>query len=647
VTGHRPGPRFPPEAEPQVHATVKRLLDAIGIELSRVRSAHQAMFAPEPAELVVVSSLAEGADRIVAELGLAGGCVLEAVLPGPRAEYALDFESAASKAAFQDLLGKAHTVFELESAAGELAKPRGYEAAGLIMLGHSDLLIAIWDGGESGGIGGTAEIVEQAVNGGCPVMLISPSTPDRVRLLWTGDDPLPPHRTRVEQMPDRDGLEALRSLMTLLAAPPHEAAARAELKAFLDEQPGRRRWTPVYAMFLALLGVRRLGRGDFGPVPPTDPDGAAWRARFPSDHGEDGLTRTVLSKLAPVIADCDAQAVLYSEFYRSAFVFNYLAAAVAVSLALTGLLPEIQPLHDFLGNVGSTVFKAALVTAELALIVSILWIWRRGATRQWHRRWLDYRRLAENLRHLRMLTLVGARGTALRPRAPSQRGVFETHQDWIDRLTAVVRGAPAEPAAVSQDGRAVEALDKPDWVEWMLRAYERLLPLPNRAITTSYIAGVRAAVTAAELQDQIVWNKGNAERMEMAERRLHVAGNVLFGTPALVCTVFLVVLLAIDVPFGRDWAHSGRFYVTALSAACPGFGAALNAIRMQGDFESVARRSAMTEARLEAIRKELHMAHPLDFARLADLVQKTAEVLDADVSEWRTLFRSRPLSLPA
>ncbi|HXQ45542.1 MAG TPA: hypothetical protein VN806_02945 [Caulobacteraceae bacterium] len=647
VTGHRPGSKFPPEAEPQVRATVKQLLEAIGRDLARVRTEHEPMFAPEPAEVVVVSSLAEGADRIVAELGLACGSMLEVVLPGPRAEYALDFESAASKAAFHELLGKAQSVFELESAPGELGKPRGYEAAGLIMLAHSDLLIAIWDGGESGGIGGTAEIVEQAVNGGCPVMVISPSAPERVRLLWTGDDPLPPHKTRVEQMPDRDGLHALPSLMTLLAAPPRERSARAELKAFYDEEPGRRRWTPVYTLFLALLGVRRLRPDDFGPVPQTDLDGETWRARFPSDHGEDGLTQTVLAKLSPVIAGADAQAVLYSEFYRSAFVFNYLAAAVAVTLALTGLLPEIKLLHDILGNAGSTAFKAALVSSELALIVSILWIWRRGAARQWHRRWLDYRRLAENLRHLRMLTLVGARGTAPRPRAPSHHGVFETHQDWLDRLTAAVRGAPAETVTASEDGRPVEALDKPDWVEWMLRAHERLLPLPNRAITAGYVAAVRDAVTDAELQDQIEWNTANAERMEAAEHRLHTAGNILFGTPALVCTVFLVVLLTIDVPFGHDWAHSGRFYVTALSAACPGFGAALNAIRMQGDFESVARRSATTTARLEAIRRELHIAHPLDFARLADLVQKTAEVLDADVSEWRTLFRTRPLSLPA
>ena len=78
----------------------------------------------------------------------------------------------------------------------------------------------------------------------------------------------------------------------------------------------------------------------------------------------------------------------------------------------------------------------------------------------------------------------------------------------------------------------------------------------------------------------------------------------------------------------------------------PSFGAALNAIRMQGDFDTVARRSLATESRLIAIRAALH-APGLDFARLADLVQKTAEVMGADVSEWRTLFRTRPLSLPA
>ena len=38
---------------------------------------------------------------------------------------------------------------------------------------------------------------------------------------------------------------------------------------------------------------------------------------------------------------------------------------------------------------------------------------------------------------------------------------------------------------------------------------------------------------------------------------------------------------------------------------------------------------------------------PLDFARLADRVQKTSDIMMADLEEWHTVFLTRPLSLPA
>ena len=33
--------------------------------------------------------------------------------------------------------------------------------------------------------------------------------------------------------------------------------------------------------------------------------------------------------------------------------------------------------------------------------------------------------------------------------------------------------------------------------------------------------------------------------------------------------------------------------------------------------------------------------------RLADRVQKTSDIMMADLEEWQTVFRTRPLSLPA
>jgi len=177
VTGHRVGDKLPSEAIPRIAETVKRLIDALHHGLDEVAAANRDLFAAEAPELVVVSSLAEGADRIVAERGLAAGAALEVVLPAPRAEYELDFPTADSKADFRGLLARSAAVFELEATGGAFGEKRGYEAAGLIMLAHSDLLIAIWDEGEAAGIGGTAAIVEHAVNEGAPVMLINPATP--------------------------------------------------------------------------------------------------------------------------------------------------------------------------------------------------------------------------------------------------------------------------------------------------------------------------------------------------------------------------------------------------------------------------------------------------------------------------------------
>jgi hypothetical protein len=157
---------------------------------------------------------------------------------------------------------------------------------------------------------------------------------------------------------------------------------------------------------------------------------------------------------------------------------------------------------------------------------------------------------------------------------------------------------------------------------------------------------VRRALTQTELDEQIAYNQKNAHRMEQAEERLHVIGYALFAIPALICLTFLLVYVVVDLGHHMDVTHQARFYVTQLSAICPSFGAALNAIRMQGDFDTVARRSTATEGRLIAIRDALNEPG-LDFARLADLIQKSAEVLGADVAEWRTLFRTRPLSLPA
>ena len=617
MTGHRPGPKLPDDATPAVRATIAALFDRIAEEFGKAAESCGWAFGPERPEIVVVSALAEGADRYVAEAGLAIGAALEVVLPSGRAIYERDFETPESKTEFRRLLSRARTVFELDNPAGALGEKRGYEAAGLIMLAHADILIAVWDEGEAAGIGGTGSIVEQAVTEGAPILLINPTAPDEAKLLWTGDMDLPPAKVRTEDLPTSEAFAALPDLLGALIAPPADAATRAALRAFYAEPPGPRRGWPLYSALLAFLAVRPLQRTDFRPRDehPHPPD--QWRAFFPGPP--EPLTEAVCNTLLPAITLPDRFAVRYGELYRSAFVFNFLAAAVAVTFALLGLSTEISWLHDRLSENGRLLVKVWLIVGEIGFLAAIVIIWRRGASRGWHRRWLDYRRAAEWLRHLRVLSLVGARSPVPRPRrTPGAR-------------TEAERG---------------ERLDQDDWVGWYVRAVGRLLPPPNRAVDSAYVEAVQKAMITLELRGQINYHHDNSRLMELAAHRLHRGGLVLFSTPAAVGACFIAAYIAYRIWPSFDLANGARFYVTALTAAFPAFGAALNAIRVQGDFETVAMRSDEMSERLAAIRAAM-VNDPIDFARLADRIQKAVSVMSAEQSEWRTLFGTRPLSLPA
>jgi hypothetical protein len=120
----------------------------------------------------VVSSLAEGADRLVVHEALAHeGASLEVILPVPRVDYVRDFSTVESRDEFMDLLSRASHVLELPSSGDrELA----YEEAGRAVLNRADVLLAIWDGEETERRAGTAPAVDRARQTGTPLYWINP-----------------------------------------------------------------------------------------------------------------------------------------------------------------------------------------------------------------------------------------------------------------------------------------------------------------------------------------------------------------------------------------------------------------------------------------------------------------------------------------
>ncbi len=173
VTGHR---RLDdPEA---VKALVKEAIDAEAGKLlteespEKIERGRRAGTAAIPFR--VVSALAEGADRVVARAVLEyPDARLEAILPLTPEDYLEDFGSEESRREFQELLGRCERPVWLRTRriaeecgdANEQAELRkdAYAEAGRYVVDHCDALIAVWDGEAARGRGGTAEVVEYAL----------------------------------------------------------------------------------------------------------------------------------------------------------------------------------------------------------------------------------------------------------------------------------------------------------------------------------------------------------------------------------------------------------------------------------------------------------------------------------------------------
>ena len=119
---------------------------------------------------VLLSALAEGADRLAARVALDLGMQLVAVMPFSQEVYERDFETPESLAEFRDFLARATGVLYLPlldgAAPGDVdrqgpARDREYAKAGAYIAAHSQIFFALWDGSPETAdkVGGTAQTV--------------------------------------------------------------------------------------------------------------------------------------------------------------------------------------------------------------------------------------------------------------------------------------------------------------------------------------------------------------------------------------------------------------------------------------------------------------------------------------------------------
>ncbi|MEO6200439.1 MAG: hypothetical protein ABIX44_04660 [Cryobacterium sp.] len=146
----------------------RSLTDAAGI-----RQSIATVLSTVERPLIGITALAAGADQLFADVVLGLGGELHVIVPGRDYRAALP---ARARAAFDRYLAAATTVTTLEIA---VVNTDAYLAAGLAMLDRCDLLVAVWDGEASRGVGGTADLVRRAHERGTEVRVIPATRPSR------------------------------------------------------------------------------------------------------------------------------------------------------------------------------------------------------------------------------------------------------------------------------------------------------------------------------------------------------------------------------------------------------------------------------------------------------------------------------------
>ena len=170
VTGHRPAGL----AGADLDLLRQRIREAL---------AEIASVAPS-VPLTVISPLAEGADRLIAREAVNAGYHLDCVLPFPRDDYATDFTGAVNRSEYYALLSSAGQIIELHGSRDTPeATDAAYMAAGEHVVEHADVVIAIWDGAEARGSGGTGDVVALALACSLPILWIRATQPHDLRLI--------------------------------------------------------------------------------------------------------------------------------------------------------------------------------------------------------------------------------------------------------------------------------------------------------------------------------------------------------------------------------------------------------------------------------------------------------------------------------
>lgn len=354
VTGHRD---LVDSEIPEIRARVKALFE----DLRR-------RFPNQP--LRILSPLAEGADRLVADVALELEIKLGLVLPMPLDAYRIDFEHQDALEEFERFRLRADEVYELPILDGSSAellmtsaehRNRQYAQLGVFLCAHSHILLALWDGKPSQQVGSTAQVVYfhrfDSMEGY--------SSPDIVDQTALADD-------------DSDLVYQI-----VVSRDRENGEPRADLRPLetfwltgSDDTPRTDDIPQSYQRIFKRTGdfnrdIRKFARRI-----------AAEGTSLIKVSVDVELPLSIL-RVSGAFCAADWLAVHYQQRFRKALIYSHGSIFVMALMVL------------FYEDVAASQSLMLVFAVFLALAFSVHWIATRG---RWHSKYLEYRTLAEGLR---------------------------------------------------------------------------------------------------------------------------------------------------------------------------------------------------------------------------------------------------------
>lgn len=377
----------------------------------------------------------------------------------------LEAERAQLRNAFGDEERRPHVPKPEPEIASGKAEPDfalDYVASAEFLLRQIDILIAVWDGEPSAGPGGAADIVAHAVEAGIPVIYVDADdleTPPRLvrgvkrAIAATGVIGWYPSVLAPDVEAADCRVDALYEAICIAIGPPSKPSsfghghgdirsARDRLTEFLEEDWPEHATPKTYDSVIRLFaGIGTIDWTSFFTGKRKLIASEHWTedtwTNFILANPDEGLQAVALKRiLHRRFVLTDLLAVQFADLYRAAIVKSYFWAALATACALVGFLLaqilEAMHLQDW-----DLPGKAGLIAIELFILTRIASTIRHGRKQYWHSKFVDYRLLAESLRHLRFLATFGEFAAAGKP-----NDTGSAWWGWYIRATARELGLP-------------------------------------------------------------------------------------------------------------------------------------------------------------------------------------------------------------